>query len=142
MTRVRIENDRTEAVRKAVVDNNINKALLEAALIIEGAAKLKCPVDIGELRSSIDHSSIVNDQIKIGTDVDYSVYVEYGTGKHAEGGGGRKTPWVYKHPKYGWIWTVGNVAQPFLRPALDENLEAIQKKMKEKYKVAIEKVTG
>jgi HK97 gp10 family phage protein len=108
-----IENDRTEAVKKAVADT-VTKALTEAALIIEGAAKNLSPVDTGNLKGSITQK-VDGSEARIGTNVEYSPYVEYGTSKMA--------------------------AQPYLRPAVDNNIEAIKKKMIEKYKVAIDEVT-
>ena len=56
----------------------------------------------------------------------YSVYIEMGTGIHAEGGKGRKTPWKYPIIKngeiVGFLTTSGMKPQPFLRPAaLAEN---------------------
>jgi HK97 gp10 family phage protein len=109
----RIENDKTEAVKKAVT--NEVRALTESALIVEGAAKANCPVDTGNLRSSINHK-VDATTAQVGTNVEYSEYVEYGTSKMA--------------------------AQPYLRPALDSNIEAIKRVMKEKYGVAIREVTG
>ena len=88
-------------------------ALKEAALIVEAAAKTLSPVDTGNLRGSITHE-VNPDNAKVGTNVEYSPYVEYGTSKMS--------------------------AQPYLRPALDNNIEAIKKKMKEKYGVEIDKV--
>ena len=108
-----IENDRTEAVKKAVADT-VTKALTEAALIVEGAAKNLSPVDTGNLKGSITHA-VGKDDARVGTNVEYAPYVEYGTSKMA--------------------------AQPYLRPAVDNNIEAIKKRMKEKYKVAIDEVT-
>ena len=44
----------------------------------------------------------------------------------AEGGKGRRTPWVYWSDRLGrFVRTVGNVAQPYLRPALKQNGAAI-----------------
>ena len=114
-------------------------ALKEAALIVENAAKPLVPVDTGNLRGSITHR-VDGNEAKVGTNVEYAPYIEYGTGRYAEGGGGRKTPWAYEHPKYGWVWTAGMSPQPYLRPALDNNIEAIKKKIKEKYKVEIDRV--
>nr|DAW49209.1 MAG TPA: protein of unknown function (DUF4416) [Caudoviricetes sp.] len=59
----------------------------------------------------------------IGTDVEYGVYQELGTGIYAEGGGGRPTPWVYQDEKGNWHYTRGNKAHPFLKPALADHTQ-------------------
>ena len=75
-------------------------ALKASALIVEGQAKLLCPVDTGNLRNSITNE--VEDQVaRIGTNVEYGPHVELGT--------------------------VKQTAQPFNGPALDRNKKNIQK---------------
>jgi HK97 gp10 family phage protein len=62
---------------------------------VESAAIRGCPVDTGRLRASITHeiASDVEGLVgRVGTDVEYAPYVEFGTGRMA--------------------------AQPYLRPAL------------------------
>jgi HK97 gp10 family phage protein len=72
------------------------------ALLIQNGAKKRCPVDTGTLRRSIHTEdgkiSSTRAEVVIGTDVDYAPYVEYGTGRMR--------------------------AQPYMRPALDEEAEA------------------
>ena len=114
MTKIRIENDKTEAVKKAV-EAAIPQALTGAALIVEAAAKNLSPVDTGNLRGSITHE-INPDHAKVGTNVEYAPYVEYGTSKMS--------------------------AQPYLRPGLDSNKAAINQHMKGIYSAAIKAVTG
>lgn len=68
---------------------DISSALRKACLIVENDAKLTCPVDTGNLRSSITH--VVNDNVGIvGTNVEYAPYVEFGTGLFSSKGDGRK----------------------------------------------------
>ena len=89
----------------------------------ENAAKL-CPVDTGILRNSISHAVDESEQaVYIGSNIEYAPYVELGTGEHAEGGGGRPTPWVYQDAKGNWHWTRGNPAQPFLVPAVKNHAQ-------------------
>ena len=104
------------------VSGAIHAALLrgleKCGLVAEGYAKKLCPVDTGNLRNSITH--VVDEQEPaaiIGTNNEYAAYVELGTGKYAEGGGRRPTPWVYQDAKGNWHYTRGNKAQPFLKPA-------------------------
>ena len=101
---------------------NAKRGGLEAAsLIVEGSATLRAPVGKygqnagtyrsgpmagkgrvgGNLRSSITHRVVSDEEARVGTNVDYAPWVEGGTSKMA--------------------------AQPFLRPALDENENRINR---------------
>ena len=85
----------------------------------EGYAKDLAPVDTGAGRNSISHQVDESEPAAyIGTNLDYMIYQELGTGIYAEGGGGRPTPWVYQDDNGNWHWTAGNPAQPFLAPAV------------------------
>ena len=103
------------------------KALIRASNIVQADAVTKAPPDTGALRASIvkniDRSDL---KATVSTNLEYAKYVEFGTGRFAEKGGGRSTPWVYFHPKYGFIRTVGQKPQPFMRPALENNKENIK----------------
>ena len=77
----------------------INREFLPSAgAIVEGDAKLRAPVDLGTLRASIQ-TTVGNESVSVGTNVEYAPYQEYGTRKMR--------------------------AQPFLRPALDNNRKKI-----------------
>lgn len=104
----------------------MERALIRSVNLIQKDAKLKAPVDEGNLRASIVTMTDALGLIGIvSTNLEYAPYIEFGTGRFVAGG--RTTPWVYKHPKYGFIRTVGHKAQPFLRPAKAENKENIRK---------------
>lgn len=83
------------------------RALTAIGLFVEGEAKLRCPVDTGNLRGSLDHKV---DESKIGvivgTNVEYAVFVEKGTSRQKE--------------------------QPYLTPAVEENKDKI-KRITEQY---------
>ena len=50
-------------------------------------------IDTGAMRNSISHQVDLNDQsVVIGTNIEYAIYHELGTGIYLEGGGGRQTP--------------------------------------------------
>ncbi len=104
----------------------VNRQFLPAAgVMIQKEAKRNLrangTVDSNRLRGSIQYD-VGKDEVTIGTNVEYAIYVEYGTGKYAESGQGRKTPWVYFNEKLKkFFWTEGMRAQPYLRPALDIN---------------------
>lgn len=70
-------------------------AALEAiGITAEGYAKIRTPVVTGRLRDSITHAVKGND-VYIGTNVEYAVWLELGTGIYASDGNGRQSPWGY-----------------------------------------------
>lgn len=102
------------------------QALETCGLVGEGYAKEICPVDTGNLRNSITHEVNENDlETVIGTNNEYAVYVELGTGVYADGG--RPTPWAYQDAKGNWHWTRGNKAQPFVKPAVADHVQTYRK---------------
>ncbi len=114
-------NDYSQDVLDAKQDAAV-RALERVGEQAEGYAKDLAPVDKGQLRNSIAH--IVKDSenaVYIGSNLEYAIYQELGTGIYAEGGGGRPTPWVYQDAKGNWHWTRGNPAQPFLAPAVKDH---------------------
>lgn len=97
-------------------------ALEKCGMVAEGYAKKLCPVDTGNLRNSITH--MVNDGEKaayVGTNSEYGVCVECGTGIYYPGG--RQTPWVYQDAKGDWHLTHGQRAKPFIKPPIAEHGE-------------------
>lgn len=90
--------------------------------VIENAAKVNCPVDTGALRDSI--TSEVDDSGKtvigiVGPHMPYAAYLEFGTGiRGAASAGAGSGP-------YSSTWP-GMPAQPYMRPALDENRDAVK----------------
>ena len=88
------------------------------------------PVDTGNLRNSITHL-VDDDTVYIGTNNEYAVYVELGTGKYAEGGGGRPDPWVYQDDNGNWHHTHGQRAQPYLRPAVADHKQTYKNIIKD-----------
>lgn len=87
----------------------------------------------GRLKQSITHEvDVANSLVRIGTALDYGIYVEFGTGVYAESGG-RLTPWVYKDDYGNWHYTRGVAARPFLRPALQNNIPAYKKIVEDEF---------
>jgi len=68
---------------QVITKEAIRIALVRGALKVELAAKEMCPVDTGRLRGSIttDKRYIQKFLVRIGTNVDYGIYVELGTKK-------------------------------------------------------------
>lgn len=73
-------------------------------------------IDTGRLKNSITHAVDESEQcVYIGTDVEYAIYHEFGTGRYAEGGGGRSTPWAFQDKDGEWHWTSGVPAKHFIQ---------------------------
>ena len=100
------------------------RALERCGLVGEGYAKDLAQVYTGRGRNSISHKVDESEPAAyIGTNLDYMIYQELGTGIYAENGGGRPTPWVYQDANGNWHWTQGNPAQPFLKPAVADHAQ-------------------
>lgn len=103
----------------------IDSVLGQACALVEASAKSKASKgSTGALRGSIT-SKVENGEGIVYSPLDYAPYVEYGTGLFSEKGGRSDVPWRYQDDKGDWHTTSGMKAQPFMRPALDENRQAI-----------------
>ena len=118
--------DHSDEGKEALKDATI-QWLFQACILVEGQAVALAPVQTARLRNSIDHYV---DEAEltgyVGTNVEYAVYVEFGTGEFAEKGG-----WVYQDPSGEWSFTLGQKPQPYLRPAFRKNRSAIESLAKE-----------
>jgi HK97 gp10 family phage protein len=65
------------------LQQELGKAVTTLVLIIEAKAKQLCPVDTGNLRSSITPVVVSWAQGYVGTNVEYAPHVEFGTVKSA-----------------------------------------------------------
>ena len=119
-------------VFKAINRNFLQKAGVEISKEVKRRMRAVGLVDTGRLINSVQFR-VSGDQVSIGTNVEYAVYPEYGTGIYAEGGGGRKTPWTYFVEGKGYFTTRGMVARPTWRPALDNNRKFLVKLWAETY---------
>ena len=118
-------------------DFDVTKPLTKAGLLVEREARMNCPVNTGNLRSSIT-SEVEGNTATIGTNVEYAPYVEFGTGLFAKNGDGRQdVPWVYRDDEGNYHSTSGMKPQPYLLPALDDNRDAIKDIFNEAIKEAI-----
>lgn len=81
-------------------------------------------VDTGNLRNSITYKTHMegDNEVIIGTAVHYAPYVEYGTGKFADGGG-RQSPWIYEDDNGNWHYTEGMKASHFMKNAVSQNTD-------------------
>ena len=82
----------------------LSQAVSAGAAVVERDAKIRCHVDTGTLRQSLremkQNKTPGRIESQVGTDIEYAPHVEFGT--------------RYQR------------AQPYLRPALDENTNEIQ----------------
>ena len=91
--------------------SNAEKNALELiGAFVEGEATLHCPVDTGNLRSSITHRVNTGERsVTIGSPVEYAPAVELGSSKQRP--------------------------QPYLRPAAEDNVRQIERLVKEALKL-------
>lgn len=108
-----------------VSNNAVRKALELSGAEVERQMKMDCPVDTGNLRSSIRYE-VNGDSVEIGTNVEYAPYVEYGTGIYANNSNAKKIPWSYQDENGDWHRTSGQPAHPFVTTALDKCKGVIQ----------------
>ena len=122
-----------EELEEIADTENLQQALKKAAAAVARSAIQNAPKGkTGELRRSIK-SKVEGLEGIVYSNLEYAPYVEYGTGKFAEGGNGRKdVPWAYEDEETGdLIWTSGQHPKPYMRPALNENRENILRLIKE-----------
>lgn len=148
-----------EAIRdllRLASPERIQQALTQATLLLEREARKKAPKE--EIARSIT-STVEGEEGIVYTPLEYAPYVEYGTGKFSEHpeGGRKELPWVYvkdsTQPSRGKTIhteesanqavaflrskgleaykTYGQEPKPFMRPAIDENRDAIIEKLRE-----------
>lgn len=126
VTEVKIKSNKKEVLEAAEID-----ILAWLAAVGEDASDVaasKAPVDTGELKNSISYATPVewghgssipqaipeSGTVYIGTNVDYGIWHEFGTGKYNPSG--RKTPWAFKDKKTGeWHYTAGVPAKHFIK---------------------------
>jgi HK97 gp10 family phage protein len=102
----------------------VKRIVAETAEKIAAQAKALAPVaeiDGGNLRNSIEviyYKGGLTAEVRSGAN--YSIFIEFGTGIHAEKGNGRKDGWVYYDEKLReFRFTMGMPPQPFWRPSLE-----------------------
>lgn len=119
--------DNSTMVKEAIVRQAI-QGLIQACLLVQGQAVLLAPVDTGRLRDSVDYRVDRQELVGyVGTNCEYAIYVEFGTGEFAEKNNGRKGGWVYTTPDGKTYFTYGQPPRPYLRPAFRKNKKQIQK---------------
>ena len=127
---------------KSEILPDVERGVNRATIMVEGRAKALCPTNKyragGELRQSIHpDTQVVKDSVvgKVSTTKEYAAFVEFGVGIKGQMTNRnkkiplayRQTPWTYT-PDDGetFIRTIGNVAQPYLYPALHQSKQEIK----------------
>ena len=89
-------------------------------------------VDTGALRNSMTHQVVLSEKaVYVGTNSEYAIYHEFGTGIHAEGGKGRQTPWTYQDAKGNFHRTRGMKPIHFLKNAAADHVDEYKRIFKE-----------
>lgn len=87
-------------------------------------------VDTTNLLQNIAYM-VVEDEVYIGTDVEYAPIIEFGSGRFAvKGGGTPKESWVYQDKLGQWHRAYPQMARPFLKPAASEHTKEYREKLK------------
>ena len=119
----------------AVIDSAVRPAVMAAVQqsceLIQSVEQAYCPVDTGALQASItidpiqDNGTVITGTV--GPHMDYAEYVEYGTGRRGD-----------PSAPYGHVesWP-GQAAQPYVRPAIDENKDNVLDIFKEQLAEAL-----
>ena len=135
----------TELVAKLDACENIDlrKPLLKVGNDIETAAKENCNgrfnEPTGTLKRSIRAELKGQNTVEVGTNLEYAVYVEHGTGLYAFDGRGRASsaehpiPWTYRGSDGKFYTTYGQRPKPFLIPAFNSKKHNLIKYIKEEY---------
>ena len=122
---------------------DLRKPLLKVGNDIEVKAKENCngrfADPTGTLKRSIRSELKGTNSVEVGTNLEYAVYVEHGTGLFAYDGKGRAAtaehpiPWRYKSADGKWHTTSGVRPRPFLIPAFNSKKYNFLKYVKEEY---------
>ena len=134
------------------VNQTLYRSMQVQGQIVKDAAKDLVPVDNGDLRQSIYRKTTRREKdvkAEIYTNKEYAAYVEFGTGKVGERTNQntevnlayKQDKWKVYIPGVGVRWTAGQPAQPYMYPALKDNMELITKNLKKSLEAAIKEVS-
>lgn len=113
--------------------DKLESALFAAGEVVRSAAQTACPVDTGRLHDSIQ-TTVSGNSALIGTNVEYGIYVEFGTGSKGSPSVAHTSKKTWTYYKGGRFYTTsGQAPQPFMVPALENNVQAVINAFKSKY---------
>lgn len=134
-----------------VANMDVKNAVNQATKVVHAQAKLLAPVDTGNLAGSI-HMKVQNKGAKVEgqiyTNLQYAPFVEFGTGSKGNGTYPYKIKGVsLAYTNKTWTYTLdggetfyrtrGQVAQPYMYPALKRNEAYIKKLIKSSVKTEL-----
>ena len=114
-------------------NSGLQRGLMQGGELVRAEAAANCPVDTGALRQSIVVEAADGTSVTVGTNLEYGIYVEFGTGSHGDSSVAHtsKGGWVYFNEKTGsFVYTTGQPPQPFLVPALFSQQSAVVEAVK------------
>ncbi len=133
----------------------LKKSMERNIRMVQGEAKLLCPVDTGGLRNSIITNVKETSQgitATVSTNYEIAPYVEFGTGRKGETTSVadkypgplsyKQDKWKVNIPDVGVRWIEGQPAQPYLYPALKNNEELVKKNIASDLEKKIREVAG
>lgn len=122
---IKIKDNSKETI--AEIRRAAQAALEAVGLAAEGYAKQSLTasgaVDTGALRESVTHT-VNGDTAVVGTNKEYAAFVEFGTGRYAEGGGGTgKDRWVYRGDDGKAHIAFPMKPRPYIKPSIADHIE-------------------
>jgi HK97 gp10 family phage protein len=112
---VKIIKSNVKEILASLAGDRLGQAVMAGGFVLEAQAKMKAPVDTGNLVNSISTELVSSDETsafaQVGTGVVYAEAVEFGAS--VKNGYGKGIP-------------ITLPAQPYMRPAWDENIESIK----------------
>lgn len=133
---IRIDDKRIMAALNdpELIKGPIRDFLLQSGLTVEGAARMRAPVDTGRLRNSIT-TELEKTRVVVGSNLHYAPHVEFGTRPHWPPLAAMQ-PWARRHGfpagRAGAFLVAraiarrGTKAQPYMRPALEASRPMIE----------------
>lgn len=128
--------DKTDEAVKAIL-KAAKLGIEESCRLVESAVVALAPVDTGYLADSYNHVvEVTSGGIEgvVGTNTEYAIFVEKGTGEFATNGKGRKGGWVYpmigktdEKGRQAFRFTYGQKPQPHLEPGFLNNENNIRR---------------
>lgn len=119
---------------KRILKSAVERGLKAIGMAAEGHAKRKIRqadrIDTGRLLNSISHK-VDDNSVYVGTNVEYAIWHEVGTGIHASDGQGRKDPWGYTDEYGKFHITSGVKPIHYLRDAATKHNDEYKALMKD-----------
>lgn len=139
------------------IEEEVYQSVEACGEFVRDDARLRAPVDIGDLRKSINHTTEQEGEEVVDTvhtNSDHAVFVEFGTGPVGAASHAGTAPdvniaysskkWRAKIPSLvsetdaGIRYVEGQAAQPYLYPALKDNEEQLEAKLEADIRKAME----